>query len=73
MLELIDADKTEHLCFSVLVCAEDREARVRVASSDNVGELVAQGAHRVQMSDVNDLDFAIHLQRQNKNDLVRHP
>ena len=63
MLELVDTDEAEHLCLSVLVFADDREARVGVACRLKSCELVAQGAHCVRMSDVDDFNSTIHLQR----------
>ena len=56
MLELVSADEAEQLRLPVLVRAEDREPRIDVASRDEPGELVAQGAHRIPMTDVDDLD-----------------
>jgi hypothetical protein len=63
MLELIPANKTKHPRFAVRVCAKDWEPRIRVASPDESGELVAQGAHRVQVSDVDHVHVAISLRR----------
>lgn len=71
MLELVATDEAEHLRLSVLVCADDREARIGVACGVKPCELVAQGAHCVRMSDVDDFNSTIHLQR-NKHHLVRH-
>jgi hypothetical protein len=67
MFELVATDKTEHLRPSVLVCADDREAGIGVACRVNSCELVAQGAHRVQMGDVDDFDITIHLRREKKS------
>jgi hypothetical protein len=64
MFELVAADVAEQLQPPVLVCAEDREPRIGVACSDESGELVAQGAHRIPMTKVDDLDLAVHLRRQ---------
>lgn len=69
MLELVATDKAEHLHVSALVCADDREARIGVACRVKSCELVAQGAHCVRMSDIDDFDFTIHLWN-NKNLLV---
>ena len=61
MLELIPANKTEHPRFAIHVCVEDREPRIRVASPDESGELIAQGAHRVRVPNVDHLYVAISL------------
>lgn|SRR5216684_4979886 len=49
MLELIGTNKTKHPRFAIRVWAKDGEPCIRIASPDNSGELVAQGAHRVHV------------------------
>jgi hypothetical protein len=67
MLELIPTNKTEHPRFAIHgVCFKDWQPRVRVASPDESGKLVAQGAHRVRVSDVNHLNIAIGLVEREK-------
>lgn len=63
MLELIRANKTEHPRLAVGVCVKDWEPRIRVASPDESGKLVAQGAHRVHVPDVDGVYIAISLRR----------
>jgi hypothetical protein len=63
MLELIPANKTKHPRFAIRVCVKDWEPRIRVASPDESGELVTQGAHRVHVPDVDHVYFAISLRR----------
>jgi hypothetical protein len=63
MLELIPANKTKHPRFAIRVCAKDWEPRIRVASPNESGELVAQCAHSVQVPDVNHVYVAISLRR----------
>ena len=63
MLELVPANKTEHPRFAVRVCVKDREPRIRVAGLNELGELVAQCAHRVRVSNVDHLYVAISLRR----------
>jgi hypothetical protein len=62
MLELIPANKTEHPRFAIRgVRVKDWEPRIRIASPDESGELVAQGAHRVRVPNVDHLYVAISL------------
>jgi len=61
MLELIRANKTKHPRFAIRVCAKNWEPRIRVPGPDESGELVAQGAHRVRVPDVDHLYAAISL------------
>jgi hypothetical protein len=63
MLKLTPANKTEHPRFAIRVCAKDREPCIRVASRDQSGELVAQGARRVRVPDVDHVHLVIRLQR----------
>jgi hypothetical protein len=63
VLELIPANKTEHPRFAIrVVCIKNWKPRIRVASPDEFGELVAQGAHRVRVPDVDYLYVAISLE-----------
>ena len=68
MLELVSANKAKHPRFSVRVCAKDWEPCSRVASPDESGELVAQGAHSVQVPDVDHVYVAIGLRRRKERD-----
>jgi hypothetical protein len=63
MLKLIPANKTKHPRFAVLVCVKDWKPCHRIAGPDKSGELVAQGAHRVQMPDVDHVHLVIRLRR----------
>lgn len=47
MLELISANKTKHQRLAIRVRVKDWEPRIRVASPDESGELVAQCVYRV--------------------------
>ena len=63
MLELISANKTKHPRLAIRVRIKDWEPRIRVASPDESGELVAQGVHRVQVPYVDHVYVAIGLRR----------
>jgi hypothetical protein len=63
MLKLIPANKTEHPRFAIRVCAKDWKPGIHVAGPDKFGELVAQGAYRVRVPNVDHIHLAIRLRR----------
>jgi hypothetical protein len=63
MLELISANKTKHSRLAIRVRVKDWEPRIRVASPDESGELIAQGVHRIQVPDADHVYAAISLRR----------
>ena len=64
MLKFIPANKTEHPRFAIRIGVKDWDPCIRVASPYQSGELVAQGAHRVRVPDVDHVHLAICLQRE---------